>query len=328
MPYTYSIMYNVMPLDPLLTLVIILVGGWVSAMLAQAARIPRVVGMIFFGVAFYPAASDAITSTLTYVSTNGGGVVLPGYVNNPSYPSGSYPIYNAASPASTMRTVALLFALARGSFGLSLRTLRAYPIPILALCMIPYFLELLIEAGVAQTLLPSSAGLVGPGILGVMPFVAASLWAPLSPSLCIPNMLTLTETFASAAAPVHGESKEVDDLKKARIANSPANLILVVAPLEVATALITYGSMLIAATATTSGSIEVVDNPGMIPLWVLFAILFGIAVSFILRLWRFGRSLPKVIEIYGEATPAEQMLTFIVCYFLCYVYVICIIFYN
>ena len=177
MPVAYALRYGTTVLDPLGTLLAILVGGWMSAMLAHALRIPRIVGMIFFGMAFYPAASDVIVGVQTAVNPNGGGQLLPG-VPWPSGAAGcvspggaiahgisttcasySTAALTLSSPATIIRTVALLIALARGSFGLSLDALRARPLTILLLAIVPYAVEMLIEAAVAPGILPVASGL-------------------------------------------------------------------------------------------------------------------------------------------------------------------------
>ena len=341
MPVAYALLYGTMVLDPLGTLLAILIGGWMSAMLAQALRIPRIVGMIFFGMAFYPAASDVIVGVQTAVNPNGGGQLLPGVpwpsgsagcvsqggniVNGISTTCASYSTTALvlSSPATIIRTVALLIALARGSFGLSLDALRARPLTILLLSIVPYAAEMLIEAAVAPAILPVASGLTPAAafpVMGMMPFVASSLWAALSPSLVIPNMLALVETRGPVGpAPAGGESPVAAAARRKRIADSVTNVILVAAPLEVATALITYGSLLVAATSVTSGSADVTNAPGLIVVWVFAAIALGVLVSLALRTWRSIRALPWFVKTYGAPVPGEQMLTFVSAYFFCYV---------
>ena len=366
MPVAYALAHGTTVLDPLGTLVAILGGGWMAGMLAQALRLPRVVGMIFFGMVLYPAASDVVVAAQTGVNPNGGGQLLPGVVwpanrfgrqtTSPGaltpggYGSCAYSAaaglnvcniaanasvaspntYNVApqglsSPASVIRTVALLIALARGSVGLSLDTLRATPVTIALLATVPYAVELLAEGAVAPIILPDASGLTasppcGFAVMGMMPYVASSLWAALSPSLVIPNMLALVDS----RGPV-GPGDAASPARRALIAASPSNVILVAAPLEVATALITYGSLLIAASATTSNPPNelntgaAVDGVGLIVLWVLFAIALGATVAAALRVWRDVRALPAMLRQFQAPTPGEQAVAFFAAFFFSYV---------
>jgi len=125
------------------------------------------------------------------------------------------------NPSLAIRTVALLIALARGGLSVKWRFIREMGLVTLVLATVPYACELVVEALVAPSFLPTYYGVDAPG--GQPPafacFLSASVWAGLSPSIIIPNMLCFIEEGLSVTA----------------------KLILTGAPLEVITALATVG---------------------------------------------------------------------------------------
>jgi hypothetical protein len=90
----------------------------------------------------------------------------------------------ATAPAETIRTIALLVAIARGGLTMRLRSFRRLPATLLALGCLPYAAELVTESFAARTLLGPDSG-VGAGAPMLVTFLAASIWAPLSPSIVI-----------------------------------------------------------------------------------------------------------------------------------------------
>jgi hypothetical protein len=227
----------------------------------------RVIGMMTAGVILSPIISSGILVTCSEVP-------------------------HGANPASTMRSMALLFALARGAFGLAWDGVLKIRWTVAALAFLPYLVEMVVEAVFAVTILPASTGLGG---VTSISYLAATLWASLSPSLVIPNMLTLVE--------------EVQ-------AKTPSYLVLCSAPLEIGTALIAYG----AVSSTIEASVEGngITSVALIPVWIVLSILLGIAMAVVLYFWRKVRTDHRMVAIFGEALPAEQLFTFIVFYLLSY----------
>ena len=257
-------------MDVDLSLVIVLVVGALSGLLAQALRLPKVLGMIFAGVVLAPALSLGVTTAC----------------KDPSNPT---------SPASTMRTMALLLALARGAFGLDFSVVANVKLTVGMLAVAPFFVELLVEAAVAWAVLPASSGIGGTSPIRVA-FLAAALWASLSPSLVIPNMLTI-----------------IDDEKS----TSPApHVILCAAPLEVAAALVAYGAMESGVESVVAGESSL--SLLLVPIWLVLSVVLGVALAFALRAWRLVRDHEVVVKVIGKALPAEQLLTLLAIYLFAY----------
>jgi NhaP-type Na+/H+ or K+/H+ antiporter len=98
-----------------------------------------------------------------------------------------------------MRTMALLIALMRGGLNVKMATVWSRGLPVLALAFVPYVLEMAVEAAAAPVLLP---GYYGPQAKGAAPtslvaWLSASVWAPLSPSIVIPNALLMVEATST-----------------------------------------------------------------------------------------------------------------------------------
>ena len=91
-------------MDVYTSIVALLLVGWGAGLVAQLTRLPRVVVMIFAGIAIMPAMHPTVLSktTLNYQASS----------SSPAYgPTG---VYDTMSPASSIRTMALLIALMRG----------------------------------------------------------------------------------------------------------------------------------------------------------------------------------------------------------------------
>lgn len=202
----------------------------------------------------------------------------------------------AVSPASTLRTFALLIALARGGLTMRLSHFSKLKSTVLLLSLLPYAMELLVEASVAQLILPASSGLTSPS--SVLPlFMAAAIWAPLSPSIVIPNMLDLSEAGYKHAGDV----------------------ILSSAPLEVAVAIMTFTAMegaqkSLVAPASSSSSMAM--TYGMIPVQLIGSVCLGIAVSALFWIYHaYMRPSKLAIRIMGKREPIESVLVFAICFF-------------
>ena len=186
---------------------------------SQLLRLPRIVCMILLGIALYPSVHVSVINTATFVSNPLGGAAIDVSGHETAGPN-SAP-FAAQNPASTIRSTALLVALARGGLSVRMAYFRELGLAMLAIAVLPYAFELIAEGLVAPSILPASAGFSGAGstVSWVLPFAAATVWAPLSPSIVVPNMLAFVDQGLTAAG----------------------SLVLTGAPLEVSTALITEG---------------------------------------------------------------------------------------
>ncbi len=182
----------------------ILIVGWLGGLVSSLLRLPRIVAMILLGIALQPH-------------------IHPSILHSAASPAGYdfAPSGGPINPSLAIRTVALLIALARGGLSVKWSFVREMGLVTLVLATVPYACELIVEALVAPSFLPTYYGVDAPG--GKPPafacFLSASVWAGLSPSIIIPNMLRFIEEGFTLTA----------------------RLILTGAPLEVITALVTVG---------------------------------------------------------------------------------------
>ena len=264
----------------------LLIVGWASGVLGSAVNIPRICMMILFGIALQPSLHPALlyapTSTAEGVVTNG------------------------VSPASAIRTTALLVALARGGLSVKLSYFKEVGVTLLLFSFLPYTLEMVAEGVAAPLLLPQyfGAGAVynGSGLLytasppPLVVFASASVWAPLSPSVVIPNMLAFLEQGLTKAG----------------------RLPLTGAPLEASTALLVEGVLSGVQGALNSGS-SPVEALGHIPVYVFGSALYGVAFALGLHAWVLARPKRRVVRLLGPPDPLEVKFLFLVLYILCYV---------
>jgi len=126
-------------------------------------------------------------------------------------------------------------------------------------------------------------------------FGAASVWAPLSPSIVIPNMLAFVEKGLTAAG----------------------RLVLVGAPLEVSTALLTEGIIDSYMTAINTGT-----NPNLvlyfIPVYIIGSIAYGFAFAVAYFLYTKARQTKMMAGLVGKMDPIEPLLVFLFLFLLCY----------
>jgi len=264
-------------LDVYTSIIVILIVGWLGALTSQLFRLPRIVCMILFGIGLLPVLHPAVMDTPLTVSTSTGPLTL----------------HDAQNPASSIRSVALLVALARGGLSVKLSYFRVLGLPMIVIATVPYFLEFLIEGLVTPRILPASAGF-GPSTPSVA-FAAASVWAPLSPSIVIPNMLAFVEKGLTAAG----------------------RLVLVGAPLEVSTALLTEGIFDSYITATNLNK-----DPNtvlyFIPVYIIGSIAYGFAFAAGYLIYTRLRQAKAIACLFGKMDPIEPLFVFLLMFLLCY----------
>lgn len=277
-------------MDVYTSVVALLLVGWGAGLLAQLTRLPRVVVMIFAGIALMPAMHPTVLSA---ASLKYG----PATASTPTYgPTDTYP---TVSPASSIRTMALLVALMRGGLNVKLKHLFPRGWPVLALAFLPYALEMAVEAAVAPIFLPSyyTSAAAGKAPTALVTWASASVWAPLSPSIVIPNTLLMVESGYRLATQV----------------------VLMGAPLEISSALLTEGVMASVQDALNAGNDPAVTL-AHIPVYVIGSALWGLMfalfyVAYVkLRQWKaLGDKLgmPK-----GDAP--ERLFVFVAMFILCY----------
>ena len=260
-------------MDPHTSVLALLIIGWIGGAVATALRLPRIVPMILFGIALYPAMAPSVMNAPTALWSD------------------------AQNPASSIRTMALLVALARGGLSLKASIFRDLGVPVVLLATVPYAAELIVEALVAPALLPAwyGAGAAGGRPSNLVTFASASVWAPLSPSIVIPNMLAFVDQGLTKAG----------------------HLVLTGAPLEVSTALITEGVMSGCLTAINAGA-DTTATLGHIPTYIIGSILYGFAFAVGFYAYSRCRDLPRVHAVFGKPDPSESKLVFLVIFLLCY----------
>lgn len=260
-----------------LSLVIV---GWLGGLAATLLRLPRIVGMIFLGIALYPHLHPAVLFTPTTVS-------------------GSLAVVDAQNPASSIRTMALLIALMRGGLSVKSSFFKEMGAATALLAFLPYVLEMVTEALLAPVFLPTYYGTAS-NAAGVAPpplaaWESASVWAALSPSICIPNMLQFVEQGLTEAGRV----------------------VLTGAPLEVSTALVVEGVMDGVLVAQATGA-DASTTLGHIPTYVLGSALYGLAFALGFWVYKRVRAAPRATAAFGAADPMEPTLVFVVLFLLTY----------
>ena len=272
-------------LDPTLSVLAILFVGWLGTLAAAATRLPRIVPVILLGVALAPALHKSVLSACT----DAGAAATTG--------AGS----GAVSAASELRTFALLVALARGGLTMQLGNIARLRAPALLLCFVPYFAEVLVQVAVSRAALPDASGLSAAAGSLPLSLLAASVWAPLSPSIVIPNMLHFVETGLPRTA----------------------GLVMTGAPIEVATALITFS----AVEGFVKSSVQGGDTgAGPIVGWVVVQLFGSLAYGALFAglFWAFVarvRPHPAVARLLAGSTttPAQEtLLVFIALFCLAY----------
>ena len=205
------------------------------------------------------------------------------------------PSPGAVSGAATLRTFALLIALARGGLtmlaGPRRATLARLRLPIALLALLPYALELAVEAAAARSLLPASAGL-GSASPPAFALLAAAVWAPLSPSIVIPNMLAFQELGLEAASSAIGTA----------------------APFEIGTAILVF--------STVEGALLSGGSAGEAVGWVPVALLASAALGGLLaaafEAYERLRLHPRAVALLQSPEPTEGLLVWLCLYLLAY----------
>ena len=268
-----------MVLDVHTSVLVLLIIGWIGGSLALSLRLPRIIPMILLGIGIFPYIHPAVLYAPVTVT---GGIATP----------------DSQAPASSIRTMALLIALARGGLSLKGSIFRELGVPVVLLATLPYAAELIVEALVAPSFLPSWYGSTTPE--GVAPshlivFASASVWAPLSPSIVIPNMLSFVDMGLTRAG----------------------HLVLTGAPLEVSTALVTEGVMSGCLAALNVGS-DTTATLAHIPTYIIGSVLYGLAFAIAFYGYTIVRAHARVLARVGKADPSEAKLVFLVIFLLCY----------
>ena len=260
-------------MDPHTSILALLIVGWIGGCFANALRLPRIVPMILLGIALYPAMAPSVMNAPTSLWSD------------------------AQNPASSIRTMALLIALARGGLSLKSSIFRELGVPVVLLATLPYAAELVTEALVAPSLLPYLYGDLTPGgrPTKLIAFTSASVWAPLSPSIVIPNMLAFVDMGLTKAG----------------------HLVLTGAPLEVSTALVTEGVMSGCLAALNAGN-DTTATLGHIPTYIIGSILYGLAFAVGFYLYSLGRASERCTVWFGKPDPSEPKLAFLILFLLCY----------
>jgi len=267
-------------MDVYTSVVSILIVGWLGGLASSILRLPRIVSMILLGIALYPSIHPSVMQTAA------------------SPPGWDFSVAGGAqNPASSIRTLALLVALVRGGLSVKVSFFREMGVATALLATLPYAFELIAEALLAPAFLPTYYGAAAPG--GAAPWLAAfesaSVWAALSPSIVIPNMLRFVEDGLTAAG----------------------SLVLTGAPLEVSTALVTEGVMDGVLVANVAGG-DAVTVLGHIPTYVLGSALYGAAFALGFFAYHWARTHPRGLALAGAPDPSEHLFVFIVTFILCY----------
>jgi len=238
--------------------------------------------MILLGIAIYPSLHPALLYSPVVVSAG----------------TTSLALTDAQNPASSIRTFALLLALMRGGLSVKMSFFSGgLGVATVLLATVPYALELIVMALLAPVFLPGyygeSAAFGTPPALAS--FESSAVWAALSPSIVIPNMLTFVEQGLTEAGRV----------------------VLTGAPLEVSTALVTEGVMDGVLQAQVGGT-----NSAVV-LWHIFTYVLGSAlygIAFALSFYGFRRfrEMPWSVAQFGKIDPSEVILQFVVTFVLCY----------
>jgi hypothetical protein len=246
--------------------------------------------MIFAGIALMPAVHPTVLAagTVTYGPASATTVIY-----------GEAGKYATQSPASSMRTMALLIALMRGGLNVKLSTVWTRGLPVFALAFVPYVIEMAVEAAAAPWLLPGyyTTHAKGAAPTDLVAWASASVWAPLSPSIVIPNTLLMVEAGYRHAPQV----------------------VLTGAPLEVSVALVVEGVMAGVQTALNSGG-SPQDTLAHIPVYVIGSALYGLAFSLAFYAYTLLRARPELARAgLPKADPAERLFVFVSIFVMSYV---------
>ena len=276
--------------DPLMSVLLLLIIGMLAGKAAALLRLPRIVGMIVVGIAVYPVLHPSLTGTITAVTYTVNSLNSVTNMNvaavDPARPD------PALNPASAIRTVALLIALMRGGLSVKVSFFQKMGVATALLATVPYAFELIVMALLAPMIVPQYFS-TAPALAS---FTSASVWAALSPSICIPNMLTFVEQGLTEAG----------------------SLVLTGAPLEVSTALVTEGVMDGVLTAQASSTLTSDFVLGHIPTYVLGSALYGLAFAGLFYALHRVRALPQYVAYFGKPDPIEPLFFFVCCFLLCY----------
>ena len=168
-----------------------------------------------------------------------------------------------------------------------LRNLSRLRVPVVLLALLPYVAELFTEAVVAVGVLPASSGITS-GTPSLVVLLAASVWAPLSPSIVIPNALTFADAGLEQAS----------------------GFVLTAAPLEIGTAILTFSSL--------ESTLEGAGSPGWLPVSLLGSLAFGFAWALVYQGYKRFRLHPTVVAVVQAPEPMEAFIVWILCYLLSY----------
>lgn len=259
-----------MPADPLTSILLILIVGIVAGAASRALRLPRIVLVVLAGIALAPALHPTVLT-----------------------PS---PVPGAVSPASSLRSFALLVALARGGLtmlaGERRATLSRLRVPIALLACVPYALELVVEAAAARVLLPAAAGLGTDVARGTtVALLAASLWAPLSPSIVLPNMLAFGERGLLVASSTVGTA----------------------APFEIATALVVFSTLEALLRGGGAGAAL-----GWAPVSLLASLALGAAAAASFEAYARARNHPRALALLQAPEASEALGVWLALFALAY----------
>lgn len=238
--------------------------------------------MILIGIGLYPSLHYSVTRT-------------PGKT---AYGTAANIVHEVAekggpvNPAGAIRTMCLLITLMRGGLSVKVPMLKKYWLPLFILAIIPYAFEMVAEALLAPHILPASLGFKDIELTVPM-FLTATTWAPLSPSIVIPNMLAFLELGTL---------------------NQAAQLLLMCAPLEASTALVTEG--VLTNIYVSSHSTPVVL--GHIPTFIIGSALYGYAFAIGAKIYHELRKTELAIKIFGKIEPTDGLASLILVYLLCY----------
>ena len=319
----------------------LLIVGWLASLVGSFLRLPVIVPMILIGIALQPHVHPALLYAPVEVKNTDVYPPVMEWVGGEPAASGVARSGAAAavSPAAAVRTIALLIALMRGGLSVKLSYFKEVGAPLILFATVPYTLELIAEALVAPVFLPTYFGpaalynssvaeydagldyetlnctaftpcssLRTPPML--VSFTAASVWAPLSPSIVIPNMMHFVEQGLTKAG----------------------RLVLTGGPLEVSTALVVEGVMAGVQTSLNAGGSSVTAL-GHIPVYVFGSVLYGVAFAIGFFLYTKLRGLHAVSRaldnsrdsaapdgslVEGEPEPVEARFVWVVIFVLCY----------
>jgi hypothetical protein len=267
-------------LDVYTSVIILPIIGWVGYMVSKLTKLPRVTPMILLGIAIYPHIHPSVLNK----------ALVTGYAS-------TVPVekledgHGTVNPAATFQIVGLLIALARGGLSVRVGQIRKLLVPMVFVAIVPFWCELIAMALVAPHILPETAGLSNEaGKLSM--FTVASSWASLGPSIIIPNMMSFLESGIT----------------------NTAQIVLLAAPLEVSTTMVSEGILYSAYTQPDEKELVLQH----LPTYVIGSVLYGFAFALALKGFWWLRTHARVVERIGKAEPTDALVSFILVYFLCY----------